>query len=99
MDKLRSLWLGDLPLRDAFWGWAVRGGLTVNVTTTLLFLWLVSRDQPWLALALGYGCSVPYNIVAVIGVWRSAARHDGLPLHADLARGTVIALMAVLSVL
>ena len=91
------LWRGDLPLSEAFWTGAVTVGLAVNVATSLLFLALITLDMPWLALVVGYGISLPYNVLAVVGVWRSSARHDGPPLQVELARGATITLMAVLS--
>lgn len=97
MEKLKSLWRGDLRLGDAFWNWAVVVGVVVNVTTSALFLAFAAADQIWLALLVGYGCSVPYNIVAAVGVWRSAARYDGPALHADLARVAIVVLMTALS--
>jgi hypothetical protein len=86
MNRLRALWSGDLPLGEAFWTYAVIVGLAVNITTTLLFLVLLSWDRPIAALFAGYALSVPYNIVALVGVWRSASRYDGERIHADLAR-------------
>ena len=101
MRKLRALWTGDLPLGEAFWVYAVSIGLTVNVTTSLLFLALIAADRPLAALFVGYVCSVPYNVVAVVGVWRarrgtrasgrmpsSPGRHAGRhdPAVADLSR-------------
>ncbi len=68
MKKLRSLWHGELPLGEAFWTWAIGVGLLVNVTTTALFLAMITADRPWTALLVGYGLSVPYNILAVVGV-------------------------------
>lgn len=97
MEKLIALWRGDLSLGDAFWGWAILGGLLVNVTTSIAFLILLSMDQPWPALIVGYGCSVPYNVVAAIGVWRSAARQNPPHRHGDIARAAVVILMTVLS--
>jgi hypothetical protein len=97
METLRALWSGTLPLRDAFWTWAVLGGLLVNISTSLLFLMLLTLDQPWPALIVGYGFSLPYNAVVVVGVWRSAARHDGPANEADLARVATVILMSVLS--
>jgi hypothetical protein len=98
MEKLRALWMGDLPLGDAFWMWAVIGGLLVNISTSLLFLILITLDQLWLAFIVGYAFSVPYNVAVTVGVWRSAERHDGPGLHADLARWATVVLMTVLSV-
>ncbi|CAM3057636.1 hypothetical protein PANO111632_00320 [Paracoccus nototheniae] len=97
MTRLRALWRGDLPLAEAFWTWTVAIGLLVNITTTILFLTFLTLDRPWMALCAGYVPSVPYNIVAVVGVWRSAERDQGPGLRADLARGASIVLMAVLS--
>jgi hypothetical protein len=97
MEKLKALWRGDLSLGDAFWTWAVMTGLVVNVTTSILFAVLIMNDLPVPALLVGYGVSVPYNIVAVVGVWRSAARHEGPGLQAALARWASVILMTVLS--
>lgn len=99
MKKLRSLWRGDLPLAEAFWTWTVLIGLMVNVSTTILFLTLITLDRPWTALLAGYAFSVPYNIIAVVGVWRSAERDQGTGINADLARGASLILMVVLSFL
>ena len=98
MTKLRSLWFGDLPLGEAFWTYAVGVGLAVNIVTTLGLLALVSADRPLLALLVGYGPSVPYNVVALVGVWRSAARYGGSRLHAELARIVTLVGMVLLSV-
>ena len=98
MAKLKALWRGEMSLGEAFWTWAVLGGLFVNVSTSFLFLILITNDQSVLALLAGYGVSVPYNVVALVGVWRSAARHKGAALEADLARGASAVLLAVLSV-
>ncbi len=97
MMKLVALWRGELPLKDAFWTWTVNIGLIVNISTTILFLVLITHDQPWASLLVGYALSVPYNVTAVVGVWRSAARYRGPSVHADLARGASVVLMAVLS--
>ncbi|GHD62666.1 hypothetical protein GCM10017083_51690 [Thalassobaculum fulvum] len=97
MARFLALWRGDLPLVDAFWTWTVFGGLLVNISTSVAFLALITVDLPWVALIVGYGLSLPYNLVTVVGVWRSAARHDGPRSQADLARGLSLALMAVLS--
>ncbi len=92
-----ALWQGDLALRNAFWDWAVFGGIVVNVPTSILCLVLLTYNQSWAALLVGYGFSVPYNFVAVVGVWRSAARHDGPVIQADLARIASVILLSVLS--
>ncbi|MCC2664566.1 MAG: hypothetical protein K0S35_2488 [Geminicoccaceae bacterium] len=97
MRKLGALWAGKLPLGEAFWSYAVLIGLAVNLTTSLLFLALISADRPLAALFVGYAMSVPYNLVALVGVWRSAANHQGHRIQADLARIVTLVLMVVLS--
>ena len=97
MAKLLALWSGDLALEEAFWTWTVMVGLLVNLATSVLFLVLILQDQPLAAVVAGYAISVPYNIVATVGVWRSAARYTGPSLHADLARTMSVILMAVLT--
>lgn len=96
VSELRRLWRGDLPLVQAFWGYAVAWGLLVNLLTSAAFVALVATGWPVAALVAGYALSVPYNIVALVGVWRSAARHDGDPAHAEMARVATALLMAVL---
>lgn len=54
-------------------------------------------DQPLAAVLIGYGLSVPYNIVATVGVWRSAARYGGPSLYANLARIVTVTLMTGLT--
>ena len=98
VSALRTLWRGNHPLADAFWIWAVTVGLCINVTTSVFFIITIMHDWPWVALLLGYGVSLPYNAVAVVGVWRSASRYDGPAIHADLARAATVILMAVLSI-
>lgn len=97
VSSLRILWRGRFPLSEAFWTWALTVGLVINVATSLAFLTLMTLDRPWIALLVGYGVSLPYNLVATVGVWRSASRYDGPALHAELARGVTLVLMAVLS--
>ena len=97
MRKLRALWFGDLPLGEAFWTFAIGIGLLVNLVTCGLFLTLITFDRPWAALFVGYVLSVPYNVVALVGVWRSAARYEGHAGLADLARIVTVVAMLLLS--
>jgi hypothetical protein len=91
------LWAGDLPLGDAFWNWAVIGGIAINVSTSLAFLILMAVDEPVAAWIAGYAISVPYNLVAVVGVWRSAARDPGDRLRANLFRTVTLVGMVILT--
>jgi hypothetical protein len=97
MTALRRLWQGELPLADAFWNWAVIGGIVVNGLTTLGFLALIVAEQTMAAFVIGYLFSVPYNIVATVGVWRSAGRYQGDRRWADTARIVTVVGMVLLS--
>jgi hypothetical protein len=98
MGGLRRLWHGDLPLPQAFWHWAAIGGWAVNVSTSILFLAFLMADRAVVAFVVGYAISVPYNIVATVGVWRLAGRYQGEAFWADLARIVTVLGMALLSV-
>ncbi len=95
--ELRRLWAGELPLDRAFWTYAVVGGLLVNLATSLAFLGLVTADRLLAAALTGYGLSIPYNVLAVVGVWRSAGHYDGDPARADLLRSVALVWMALLT--
>lgn len=97
LPSLRRLWAGDVPLGQAFWSWAVGGGLLVNVATSLAFLALVMNDRLIAAFLVGYGCSIPYNIVVLVGVWRAADRYGGHPALATAARIAAAVGMLLLS--
>lgn len=99
MRSLALLWRGDLPLGEAFWTWAVCGGIAVNALAKLVFLVLLSQDRVVPAMLVNYGLTLPFNIVAMVGVWRSAARHHGSSVQADLTRGSAIALLGAMSLL
>ena len=71
MNVLRRLWLGEVPLSEAFWNWAVIGGLIVNLSTSFLSLVLITLGHPISALIIGHGIAAPYNLIASVGVWRA----------------------------
>lgn len=98
MNPLGRLWRGELPLESAFWNWAVLGGLVVNVVSSVLFLFLIMAEQLIAAFFVGYALSIPYNILATVGVWRSADRYEGERRWADLARIVTLVGMTLLSI-
>ncbi len=93
------LWHGELALQNAFWNWAVFGGLVINIVTTALFLFLITADRPISAFIVGYAFPVPYNVIVLVGVWRSAERFTGERRWADLARIVTVIGMVLLSVI
>ncbi len=96
--SLRRLWMGEIPLEEAFWTYAVIGGIAVNVLTSLGFLILLTMDLPLAALIAGYAISLPYNLVATVGVWRAAERDDPNSQRAKLYPLITVAGMVLLSV-
>ncbi len=102
MKHLCRLWRGELALNNAFWNWAVFGGLIVNVASSGLFLLLILADRPILAVIVGYAFSVPYNVIVSVGVWRSAERYAeryaGERRWAELAQTVTVIGMVLLSV-
>lgn len=97
-NPIMRLWRGDLPLKEAFWTYAVIIGFVVNAASTLLFMALIAYGQPGLAALVGYGLSIPYNVLAMVGVWRSSERYDGAKSTAELARVAGLVWVVVLSV-
>ena len=98
MKHLFRLLQGELALENAFWKWAVFGGLIVNMVSSGLFLFLIMADRPIWAFIAGYAFSVPYNVIVSVGVWRSAGRYTGERRWADLTRIVTVVGMILLSV-
>lgn len=95
---LGRLWRGELPLPEAFWTWAVTIGFIINGSTSVACYGLLIADEPVWALVIGYLPSVPYNIVAAVGVIRSTRRSDADPAFARFARVVIVPVMILLSV-
>ena len=102
VTAVRRLWRGELPLGAAFWLWGVLGAAVVNLGTSALFLALVSMDLALLAWIAGYACSLPYNLLALVGIWRSAERYEeqqgGSPRLALAARTVSLVGLVVISI-
>ncbi len=98
MGHLYRVWNGELSLEKAFWEWAVAGGLAVNLLSSALFLVLMLNDQLIAAVIVGYGFSIPYNLLVTVGVWRSAEQYPGEQRWAELAKLVTVIGMILLSV-
>lgn len=98
MNQIILLWRGEMNLQTAFWNWAVFGGLIINVVSSGLFLLLAVNDRIVAAIIVGYGCSLPYNLLACVGVWRSADRYSGDQRWAELAKIITVIGMILLSI-
>jgi hypothetical protein len=94
-----ELWRGELPLGRAFWLWGVLGGAAVGLSSTLLAAILLAAGAPaWLA-ALAFAAHLPWNLVLLVGVWRSAGRPEIGRDAALLARAVMLGWTVALSVL
>jgi hypothetical protein len=97
MGRIRDVWRGEMPLPDLVWGWLLLGGLAVNLATSIGFFALVSAGEPFWALAVGYGLSLPYNLLVGVGGWRAAARDPAARMPVALARALMVGFLLVLS--
>lgn len=99
MTGLGRLWRGELALAEAFWTWAVGVGLAINLSLLAVSLVLLTSDRTIAALIVGHALALPYNFLVTVGVWRSAARHQGDRGWADTARIATVIMMVLLSIL
>jgi hypothetical protein len=82
---------GEIPLAHAFWLYAIGYGALFNlITTAAAFGVLAAGGAGLLALAV-FLLPLPYNVLSVVAVWRSAARYDGDPAWAMAARVAILA--------
>src|SRR5919106_3926682 len=78
--------------------WPWRRG-PVSLFATLLALMLVAAGAPaWLAV-LVFAAHIPWNLVLLVGVWRSAGRPEVSPAAASLTRLIILAWVVALCVL
>jgi hypothetical protein len=92
------LWAGDVPLGQAVWTYAVVYGLLINAVSSFLTFALFAKDAPAIFGLAALVAPIPYNVLVVIGVWRSADRYEGPSSEAEIARFATIAWMILLSV-
>jgi hypothetical protein len=84
------LWTGEITLARTFWSYAMIGGTALNVVATCLALALVVIDAPAVVAASVFALPIPYNVLVLVAVWRSADRYEGPRLWADLARAAIV---------
>jgi hypothetical protein len=88
--SLKQLWLGQLPLREAFWRYTIAYDLILNLAATLAALTLILRDAPIVLAVIIHFLPLPYSLFAATGTWRSADRYEGNPFHATAAKIVII---------
>jgi hypothetical protein len=88
--SLKQLWLGQLPLREAFWRYAITYDLILNLAATLAALTFVLADTSIAFAVIVHFLPLPYSLFAATGAWRSADRYEGNPLHATAAKAVIV---------
>ena len=81
-----ALWKGRLPLWQAFWEHAILYVTVLNTLATVGTFGVLAAGLPVALAAAVFLLPIPYIVVAVVGVWRSADAYRGPPHWATLAR-------------
>jgi hypothetical protein len=85
-----ELWNGRLPLARIFWEFAIGYGTVLNLVATLAAFAAFTRNWPeTIGLALFF-LPAPYNLLMVVGVWRSARDYSGPAIWPTLARALIL---------
>ena len=90
--KALDLWRGRVPLRTAFWEFAVVYGVTINIFATGGSLIGYAVDAPGWLTAFLFALPLLYYSFAAVAVWRSAACYRGSSIWPELARAAVVIL-------
>jgi len=88
--SLRQLWLGQLPLHEAFWRWLITYNLVLHLVATMAALTLVLAEAPIIWAAIVHFIPLPYSLFAATGAWRSADRYNGNPFHVIAAKAAIV---------
>ena len=91
VQRLGALWRGDLPLEIAFWHYAIYYGLILNLAAATLWVFLLLNDAPIALVVAAHLVPLPYSVLTVFGVWRSAGRYQGRRRFASFTRVGVLA--------
>lgn len=79
-----------MPLPQAFWWYGIVYGFVINALSTLAALAIASTDGPNWLVVVAYLFPLPYELLILVGVWRSAASWQGAPRWAILARLAIV---------
>ena len=90
LTSLKALWRGQLPLREAFWRYAITYDLILNLAATIAALTLFLADTPVAFAVFVHFLPLPYSLFAATGAWRSADRYEGNPLNATAAKAVIV---------
>ena len=99
MRNLKALWLGELPLGRAFWVFAIAYGTIANIVATIAAIGAAAAGLPDTLVVGIFLTPLPYILLAVLGVFRSANRYEGSPEWRYLAKIAVAIWAAAMVVL
>lgn len=86
MARIQALWHGETSLSHALWTVTLLYGTLINLSATgLMFAALAAGLPTFLALAIHF-VPLPYNVLALMAVWRSANHYEGPRRHAAAAQ-------------
>ena len=89
-QRIIDVWYGRVPLARIFWEYAIVFGSFANLVSTFAALAAFAKGAPVLLGLLLHFLPVPYNLLMVVGVWRSAANYRGAQILATLARALIL---------
>ena len=99
LRNLTALWRGEMPLGRAFWEFAIAYGTTANIVATVAAIGAAAAGLPDILVVGIFLTPLPYILLAVLGVFRSATRYQGPPEWRHLAKIAVAIWAAAMVVL
>lgn len=90
LSVVRRLWTGEVPLVRAFWDYGIIGGTALNALTTVSAMALLASEGLEAAALALFALPIPYNLLVVVAVWRSAKAYGGRPIWANTARIAIV---------
>lgn len=86
----RQLWLGQLPLHEAFWRYAITYAFVLNLAGSFATLMFILAETPIAFAVIAHFLPLPYSLFAAIGAWRSADRYAGNRFHTATAKFALV---------
>jgi hypothetical protein len=98
-SAIGDLWRGELPLGQVFWSFTIVFGTLFNLLATGVGLVAMAGGMPAPAAVALHFLPLPYNILVLVGVWRSAETFSGHPFFATFARVATAAWFALMIII
>jgi hypothetical protein len=85
-DHIIALWRGEVPLSEVFWTFTITVGTLINLLATGMMLAALAAGMPAAAAVLIHFLPLPYNVLALTAVWRSAQAYQGPKMWSHAAK-------------